>query len=335
MLGFLGYDFQCIFDGEPYQFWNAFMKSQKRKIRLLSRLRPPQLELLAAIERTDTLSAAAREVNLTQPAASRLLRNLASDLDIELFERVGRTLKPTAAGRTLVQRAAGLIAEIDRTQQELEAIDGGLTGTASIGTGVSSCYVVVPRALNLLLTDAPRINVVVREGPMDELLGRLHTGQIDILVGRFSSQIQHPEISTQELYSPAVRAVFGPDHPLARKRTVTWNDLMDHPWILPESGTAMRAAAEELFRKLRRKPERCLVESSSIQANVALMNGSNLVWMLSADVADYFFKVGLLRIPNVPPLPAPGAFVMAHLRGRSLSPAAQRLSACLVKAARM
>jgi hypothetical protein len=45
--------------------------------------------------------------------------------------------------------------------------------------------------------------------------------------------------------------------------------------------------------------------------------------------------VGLLRIPNVPPLPAPGAFVMAHLRGRSLSPAAQRLSACLAKAARM
>ena len=124
------------------------MKSpRKRKTRLLSRLRPSQLELLAAMERTETLSAAAREVNLTQPAASRLLRTLASDLNISLFERVGRTLKPTAAGRTLVRRAAGLIADIDRTQQELEAIDGGLIGAASIGAGVSSCYVIVPRAL--------------------------------------------------------------------------------------------------------------------------------------------------------------------------------------------
>jgi DNA-binding transcriptional LysR family regulator len=311
------------------------MKSPKRKIRLLSRLRMPQLELLAAIEQTDTLSAAAREANLTQPAASRLLRNLASDLGITLFERVGRTLKPTAAGRTLVRRAAGLIAEIDRTQQELEAIDGGLTGTVSIGTGVSSCYVIVPRALNLLLTDAPQINVIIREGPMDELLARLHTGQIDLLVGRFGREVQNPEISTQELYSPAVRAVCGPDHPLGRKRTISWNDLMDHPWILPESGTAMRSAAEALFRKQRRRPERCLVESSSIQANVALMNGSDLIWILSEDVTDYFFKVGLLRILNVPPLPAPGAFVMAHLRGRSLSPAAQRLWAALMKAARM
>src|ERR1700712_1708138 len=195
------------------------MKSpHKRKTRLLSRLRPSQLELLAAMERTETLSAAAREVNLTQPAASRLLRTLASDLNIRLFERVGRTLKPTAAGRTLVRRAAGLIADIDRTQQELEAIDGGLIGTASIGTGVSSCYVIVPRALSLLLTEAPRINVTVREGPMDELLTRLHTGHIDTPVGRFSSHIQNADIVTRELYRPAVRAVCGPNHPLAKKR---------------------------------------------------------------------------------------------------------------------
>ena len=311
------------------------MKSPRQpKARLLSRLRMPQLELLAAMQRTETLSAAAREVNLTQPAASRLLRTLACDLNINLFERVGRTLKPTTAGRTLVRRAAGLIADIDRTQQELEAIDGGLIGTASIGAGVSSCYVIVPRALTLLLAEAPRLTVTVREGPMDELLGKLHSGQIDILVGRFSSGIQNSDMTTRELYRPAVRAVCGPHHPLGRKRAVSWNDLIDQPWILPENGTAMRSTAEAVFRKQRRRPERCLVESSSIQTNVALMSGSDLIWMLSADVAEYFSNLGALRMPNVPELAAPGAFVMAHLRGRSLSPAAQRLSDCLMKASR-
>jgi DNA-binding transcriptional LysR family regulator len=311
------------------------MKSpRKQKTRLLSRLRLSQLELLAAMERTQTLSAAAREVNLTQPAASRLLRTLASDLNIDLFERVGRTLKPTAAGRTLVHRAAGLIADIDRTQQELEAIDGGLIGTASIGAGVSSCYVMVPRALTLLFAEAPRITVSVREGSMDELLGKLHTGQIDLLVGRFSSSIHNSDVTTEELYRPAVRAVCGPNHPLGKKRAIGWNDLIEQPWILPEVGTAMRSAAEALFRRQRRRPERCLVESSSIQTNVALMNSSELIWMLSADVAEYFQKLGAIRIPNVPELAAPGSFVMAHLRERSLSPAAQRLSACLVKASK-
>jgi DNA-binding transcriptional LysR family regulator len=312
------------------------MKSPRSpKARLLSRLRLSQLELLAAMERTETLSAAAREVNLTQPAASRLLRTLASDLNIDLFERVGRTLKPTAAGRTLVRRAAGLIADIDRTQQELEAIDGGLMGTASIGAGVSSCYVIVPRALTLLFAEAPRITVNVREGTMDELLAKLHTGQIDILVGRFNRSIQHSDMTTRELYRPAVRAVCGPNHPLGKKRTVTWNDLIEQPWILPEDGTAMRSAAEAMFRKQRHRPEHCMVESSSIQTNVALMNSSDLIWMLSADVAEYFYNLGAIRMPNAPELEAPGSFVMAHLRGRSLSPAAQRLSTCLVKAAKI
>src|SRR5258707_15628187 len=104
---------------------------RKTKARLLSRLRMSQLELLAAMDRSETLSAAAREVNLTQPAASRLLRTLASDLKIDLFERVGRTLKPTTAGRALVRKAASLLADLDRTQQGLEAIDGGLMGTTT------------------------------------------------------------------------------------------------------------------------------------------------------------------------------------------------------------
>jgi DNA-binding transcriptional LysR family regulator len=114
-----------------------------RRKRLISRLRLSQLELLAAMDRAETLSAAAREVNLTQPAASRLLRELASDLNVVLFERIGRALQPTAAGRALIGKAVAVIADLDRTQQEIEAIDDGLIGTVSIGAGVSSCYVIV------------------------------------------------------------------------------------------------------------------------------------------------------------------------------------------------
>jgi DNA-binding transcriptional LysR family regulator len=64
---------------------------------LRNRLRMSQIELLAAMERSPTLSAAARDVNLTQPAASRLLNTLTADLGIALFERVGRTLKASSA----------------------------------------------------------------------------------------------------------------------------------------------------------------------------------------------------------------------------------------------
>ena len=211
---------------------------------LISRLRLSQLELLAAMDRTDTLSAAAREVNLTQPAASRLLRELASNLRVVLFERVGRTLQPTAAGRALIRRAVGLLAELDRTQDEVEAIHGGLIGTVRLGAGVSSCYVVVPTALKHLMEQSSEIAVSIREGAMDELLGRLRTGQIDLLVGRFGREQDLSDIQTEDLYRPNVVAVCGVKHPLASRRSLDWDQLYEQPWIFPEAGTAMRSAIE-------------------------------------------------------------------------------------------
>lgn len=294
--------------------------------RLISRLRLSQLELLAAMDRTETLSAAAREVNLTQPAASRLLRELSSDLHIVLFDRIGRTLRPTAAGRALIRKAVSLIADLDRTQQEIEAIDSGLIGTVSIGAGVSSCYVIVPTALKLLMDDSSQIAVSVHEGPMDGLLARLRAGQIDLLIGRFSRDQDMSDIKTQDLYRPNVVAVSGVRHPLVSRRSLQWDDLYGYPWILPEAGTAMRSAVEAHFRKQKRRPIRALVESSSIQANVALLNTLELIWVLSLDVAKYFAELGALRILKVEPLPPPGAFVLAQLNGRILSPAAKKLA---------
>jgi DNA-binding transcriptional LysR family regulator len=305
-----------------------------RRKRLTGRLRLSQLELLAAMDHAQTLSAAAREVNLTQPAASRLLRELSSDLKVVLFERIGRTLQPTAAGRALIRKSVGLIAEIDRTEQEIAAIDGGLMGTAAVGAGVSSCYVIVPQALTLLMRQSPQIAVSVREGPMDELLARLRAGQIDLLVGRFTPDQDMSGIRSHDLYRPNVVAVCGVRNPLAARRSLRWDDLFGEPWIVPEAGTAMRSAVEAHFRKHKRRPIRPLIESSSIQANVALIGGSNLIWVVSSDVARYFAAMNALHILKVPELAAPGAFVMAVRNNRILSPAAQRLAECLRAAAR-
>jgi DNA-binding transcriptional LysR family regulator len=302
---------------------------------LISRLRLSQLELLAAMDRTQTLSAAAREVNLTQPAASRLLRELSSDLHVVLFERIGRALRPTAAGRALIRTSVSLIADLDRSQQEIEAIDSGLIGTVSIGAGVSSCYVVVPAALKLLMDQSSQIAVSIREGPMDELLARLRAGEIDLLIGRFGRDQDISDIKMQDLYRPNVVAVCGVRHPLASRRSLHWEDLYKQPWIFPETGTAMRSAVESHFRKQKRRPTRALVESSSIQANVALLNASQLVWVLSLDVAKYFADFGALHILKVEPLPSPGAFVLAQLSGRILSPAAEKMADCLRTAGKL
>lgn len=293
-----------------------------------------QLDLLAALDHAPTLSAAAREVNLSQPAASKLLNTLAADLGVALFERAGRTLRPTAAGRALLRRAATVAGDLDRTQGELEAIGAGLTGSVSLGAGVGSCYALVPRALEHLLASAPDIAVRVREGTIEELVGGLRGGRFDVIVGRLDVGGAERALAVEELYHPTMSVVCGPRHPLARAAKVAWSDVIACEWILPETGTPMRNGVEALFGRVHGRPVRALIESSSIQTNVALMAQRDLLWVLSSDIAGYFAKLGVLRVLPLPRLPGPSPLVLAHLRDRGLSPAALRLVDCLKRATR-
>ncbi len=293
-----------------------------------------QLELLAALDQAQTLSAAAHATRLSQPAASKLLGALSDDLGMLLFEKSGRTLRPTAAGRALIRHAANMVGHLDRAQADLEAIAGGLTGVAAIGAGIGASYVLVPRALSLLLDEAPGIVITMREGAMEEHFAMLRDGRLDLVVGRVEPALVHRDFLLDDLYDPRVLIVAGPQHPLVRQSEANWAQLAEQDWILPQEGTPMRAAIERIFRRIKRRPGRCMVESSSIQTNVSLMNVRNMLWVLSEDIVVYFERLGLLRRIAVATARPAAALSVARVRGRNLSPAATRLMECLHLAAR-
>lgn len=298
------------------------------------RVRLSQLELLAALDRASTLSAAAREVNLSQPAASRMLRILAEDLGVALFERAGRSLHPTPAGRALLRRAANFVGELDRAQNEVDAIGKGLAGSAMIGAGVGACYALVPRALSLLRKARPEIIVSVREEPIEELVAKLSERRIDLIVARIGTPALPHDTVVEALYDPPTRIVCGPQHPLAKMRKVDWQIVLQQEWIIPAAGTPMRTGLETIFRRHGGRPQRCLAESSSIPTNVSLLNQYNMLSVLSADIAEYFSALGILRSLNVPAIAGPSPIVMAYLAPQAEAPVVRRLMDCLRAAAR-
>lgn len=287
-----------------------------------------QLELLAAFERAPNLSLAARAVNLSQPAASKLLSALAADLGIQLFERAGRELRPTEAGRALVRRAARFLGDLDRTHAELTSIQAGLSGSITVGAGFGACYALVPRAFGLLLSQAPNITIGLREGPISELMALLRDRRIDLLVGRVDPALIGDDLKAEELYDPPMRIVGSCAHPLARLRRVDWPQLLAQEWILPERSTPTRSAIERAFQKCGARPERCRIESSSIQANVAMLGARPLLWPVSADIATALAKSGALCVLRTPRLPRSGALMMIYCRDAELSPLATRLGEC-------
>lgn len=270
------------------------------------------------------MSEAAKSAHLTQPAASRLLSTLSEDLNIELFERCGRTIRPTAAGEALLRYSRGIMADLDRAHTELEAIDRGLVGQVSVGSGTAPCYVLMPKTIKTLLRSTPKIAVTVREGSMDDLLAKLREGSLDVVIGRLDNTGRDRDLMVEDLYDPPMNLVSGAGHKLARKRDLRWEDALQSAWILPEFGTPMRTAIENLFSKKHRRPDACLVESSSIQTNIGLLNSSELLWVLSNDIATYFQQLGLIQILALPATPGPSPFIVTYMRERALSPAAER-----------
>jgi DNA-binding transcriptional LysR family regulator len=309
------------------------MKLPKAGHRFRKTVRIAQLELLAELHRAPTLSAAAKAAGVAQPAASRLLKTLSDVLGIPMFEKVGRAIRPTPAGHIMLQRAATLIADLDRIEEELDAVSRGLVGNVSLGAGIASCYVLVPDGLQRLLNSPAKISVSLREGGMDELCTMLREGKIDLLVGRFEDKTGQSDLVAEDLYDPPMRIVCGAKNPIARRRNLAFADVLERDWLLPEAGTPMRAGIEALFRAHKAVPESCLIESSSIQTNVTLLNRFDLVWVLSADIAAYFEKLGQIKTLALPRTSGPGPFVLVRLRNRVLSPAAERLRDCLKAAA--
>ena len=95
----------------------------------------------------------------------------------------------------------------------------------------------------------------------------------------------------------------------------------------------MRAGIERIFRRVKRRPQRCMIKSSSIQTNVSLMNARNMLWVLSDDITVYFERLGLLKRLPLETLRTAAPLSTLRARGRSLSPAAARLIGCLQAAA--
>jgi DNA-binding transcriptional LysR family regulator len=309
---------------------NLMARASKRHVEhLRRRLKPRQLELLAALSGAPSLSAAAKRVYLSQPAATKLLKTLSADLDVALFERVGRVLRPTAAGEALIFHATRITVDLERAQTELDAIRSGAAGHAVLGALVAACHVLVPRALARLRNEAPGVIVTLLEGTMDELMRMLRDGRIDLIVGRPDLGESAIDVVDEPILEAPLRIVVAPEHPLARARRINLRQVLEAEWILPPRGTPVRRGVERLFRELRARPRSAPIESASIEANVALLRERSMVVPLSENVARQYEAIGRVKILNLPPIPQTAPITMVRLGAIQPASAVLALMQCL------
>jgi DNA-binding transcriptional LysR family regulator len=264
-----------------------------------------QLTALTALCETGNHTLAARRLGLAQPTVHRAAAHLEREADLPLFDRhpVGLTaLRPALALARAFELA---MRELDQAEEELAEMDGGEAGRLLIGALPMSRSVLLPRALIAFRARRPRHEVLVLDGPYDDLLNRLRRGEIDLMVGALREPAPIPDIEQTPLFEDGLSILAGPDHPLAGRASLTRADLAASAWVVPRSGTPSRDQFDAFFAGCAGPGP--VIETGSILLMREILVASDHLGCISRAQARPEVRRGLLvELPvKISPVPRP------------------------------
>ncbi|QYX56540.1 LysR family transcriptional regulator [Roseovarius sp. SCSIO 43702] len=297
--------------------------------RALTRLKLRQLRLLVKVGEHGNIQHAARDLGISQPAATKMIQDLEIDFEVQLFERTNRGVVPTVFGEALIRHGKLIFAQVSTAAQELDDLNEGNSGRVVVGTLLAASPNLLPRAIKRLLQTRPNVAIKIVEGTNEALMPALRSGEIDMIVGRLPSHRHRARIEQETFFDERVMIVAGPQHPLAGAADVSFERLKPYGWILPPVETTLRRQTDQFFIKQGQYLPAIVIESVSYLANRALLRSHDLIGLLPAHVAALDVEAGLLASIDWD-VPFGGRPVGVSYRGKnSLSPAGRAFLSAL------
>jgi LysR family hydrogen peroxide-inducible transcriptional activator len=189
-----------------------------------------QLRYFVAIAQAGSFSRAAERCLVSQPSLSQQIQNLERQLGQRLFERLGRRILLTEAGRTLLERATAILAAVDDTEKLLRESNLQEGGHLLVGAIPTIAPYLLPAAIQRFLRRFPRVEVSVQEDVTAHLVEAVAAAELDLAV--VALPIADERLQTEALFSEPLFLSLSRRHPLARKRRLELRDLNDEPFII-------------------------------------------------------------------------------------------------------
>jgi molybdate transport repressor ModE-like protein len=259
-------------------------------------LKTRHLQIFLAVAKAGSMQHAARDVGLTQPAISKLIGELEKVFGAPLLDRSKRGVTPTECGRALMDRAQLMLNDLESAKGEILAIARGAIGHVRIGVLPVAETPILSRTLLALRKSAPSLAVQVEDGTHSALLGSLRRGEIDCMISRLDVGAGDQDLHIEKLVEMPISVVASPSHPLAHAKQVSWPDLARYSWIMPRSGTPIRAVIDQQFIHAGTVPPVPTLESTSIRLNQAVLAGTDMIAIMIYDAASAYARSGQLAI---------------------------------------
>jgi DNA-binding transcriptional LysR family regulator len=264
-----------------------------------ARLKTRQLMLLIAIDEEGNIHRAAETLAMSQPAASKLLKDLEEMIGVPLFERLPRGMCPTWYGETMIRHARIALASLGEAGAEIEALKGGWSGSVAVGAIAGPAMSLLPTALARIARQNPDLRVSLLVESSDVLLERLEQNRLDFLVARLFERHDKRHLHYQALADEEVCAIARPGHPILALEKPDLAELARGSWIVPPEGSVLRHRFELMFRGAGLLPPRQVLATTALMFMTKMLQESNYMAVVPVDVARHYDEHGRVKIVPV------------------------------------
>ncbi|MGI6854829.1 LysR family transcriptional regulator [Mesorhizobium sp. 1B3] len=321
----------------PIDYSGASPKLPDTESLLRSALKFGHMRMIVALEDQGRVSAAAQVLNISQPAASRMIAEMEAMLEVKLCERLPRGIALTPYGRALARRARTILLEMSEADREIADLKSGKGGSVFVGAVTAPAMDLAMRAIREVRRRYPRMEITIQNETSNVLARELLASRHDFIIARIPEDLNPRLFESRVLGIERACLIVRRGHPLLRREPVAFERLTGYDWVLQPGGSLLRRTLESLFiARSVPLPDR-VINTSSLLLTIVMVAQSDAIAPVATEVATFFgAEGGLAGAVEILPVEAEievQPYSMIKVRNRALSPAAQLLHDFIIERA--
>jgi DNA-binding transcriptional LysR family regulator len=233
------------------------------------------LNAFIAIAETGSFSLAGERLFLTQPAISKRIAGLEQQLKVRLFDRLGRAVSLTEAGRALLPRAYQIHGVLDDTRRALSNLNGEISGRLTLATSHHIGLHRLPPLLRAFTRAYPQVALDIQFLDSEVAYEEVLHSRAELAVITLAPQTREP-VRAVAVWDDLLDFVAAPEHPLAANGPITLNDVAKHPAVFPGGNTFTHHIVRRLFEAQGLTPN--IAMSTNYLETIKMMVSIGLAW---------------------------------------------------------
>ncbi|PTS82789.1 LysR family transcriptional regulator [Pseudomonas sp. HMWF032] len=253
------------------------------------------LNAFIAIAELGSFSEAAERLFLTQPAVSKRIASLEQQLSVRLFDRLGREVSLTEAGRALLPRAYQILNVLDDTRRALTNLNGEISGRLTLATSHHIGLHRLPPLLRAFTRAHPQVALDIQFLDSEVAYEEVLHGRAELAVITLAPETREP-VHAVAVWDDPLDFVAAPEHPLARSQAISLADVAHHPAVFPGGNTFTHHIVRRLFEAQGLTPN--IAMSTNYLETIKMMVSIGLAWsVLPRTMLDD--QVARLPLPGI------------------------------------